>query len=59
MRKQFYKIFSQSSRNAGFVILNFTPDNIGRLEPLMLAMFCVYQNLQVILPRINVSEARG
>ena len=53
------RFFSQPSYKAGFVILNFTPDNIGRLEPLLLTMFCVYQNLQVILPRINVFEAGG
>ena len=51
------RFFSQPSYKAGFVILNFMTANIGRLEPLLLAMFCVYQNPQVILPRINVSEA--
>ena len=53
------RFFSQSSYKAGFMILNFTLDNIGRLEPLLLAMFCIYQNLQVLLPRINVFEAGG
>ena len=38
------------------MILNFTLDNIGRLEPLHSAMFCVYQNLQVVLPHVNVFE---
>ena len=32
------------------------PDNVVRIEPLMLAMFCIYQNLQVVLPHVNVSE---
>ena len=35
--------FRHSFPMAGFVILNFSPDNIGYIEPLTLTMFCVYE----------------
>ena len=55
IQKHFCWIFSQLSCKTGFVTVNFMKANIGRLEPLILAMFCVYQNLQAVpAPRKRV-----
>ena len=52
---KFIGFFTQPSCKTGFVTVNFTKANIGRLEPLILAMFCVYQNLQAVpAPRKRV-----
>ena len=55
-RRNLYMIFwSIHSFSIGFVTQNFTPDNVVRLEPFGLAMFCVYQNLKVVpAPRKRV-----
>ena len=60
MGKNFeYDFFDDTFLLTDFVIQDFTIDNVVHIEPLTLAMFCIYQNLQVVLPRINVFEAGG
>jgi len=47
-------IFLYHFRKTGFVTLNFTPDNLGRLEPLLRARFAISEPEGSPAPRKRV-----